>query len=181
MRRHELARVGKAGGVDEGTLEGIVGRRTTATSYADRAARLPVELANSLPERQRGEMRAALVLLALLAAACGHERAALVAAHVSTGQGAAEESLEGASGTLDCPGELFPQDLGSSDQDGDLRAQHIGAVPFACAVTISMAGYQPYKVALQNACASPARGGCLTVDLRVTLAPETGKTSGEAK
>ena len=125
-------------------------------------------------------MRAAVLLLAL-AAACGHERAALVAAHVSAGQGTAEKALVGASGTLDCPGELFPQDLGKSQKDGDLRAQHIGAVPFACAVTISMSGYQPSKVALQSACAAPVKGGCLTVDLRVTLAPEPAKASGEPK
>ena len=103
-------------------------------------------------------MRAAALILAL-AAGCGHERAALVAAHVSTGQGTAEEPLEGASGTLDCPGQLLPQDLGKSDEDGDLRAQHIGAVSFACAVTVSMAGYQPYKAALQNVCAATAHAG----------------------
>ena len=125
-------------------------------------------------------MRAAALILAL-AAACGHERAALVAAHVSTGQGTAEEPLEGASGTLDCPGQLLPQDLGKSDEDGDLRAQHIGAVSFACAVTVSMAGYQPYKAVLQNVCAAPAQGGCLTVELRVMLAPEPGKTPGATK
>ena len=125
-------------------------------------------------------MRAAALILALTAA-CGHERAALVAAHVSTGQGTAGEPLEGASGTLDCPGQLLPQDLGRSDEDGDLRAQHIGAVPFACAVTISMAGYQPYKAALQTVCSAPAQGGCLTVDLRVMLAPEPGKGSGATK
>jgi hypothetical protein len=125
-------------------------------------------------------MRATLLLLAL-AAACGHERAALVAAHVSTGQGTAEEPLKGASGTLDCPGQVLPQDLGKSGEDGDLRAQHIGAVPFVCAVTISMAGYQPYKAALQTACSARAQGGCLTVDLRVMLAPQPGKTSGATK
>jgi hypothetical protein len=54
-------------------------------------------------------------------------------------------------------------------------------VPFACAVTISMAGYQPSKVALQSACAAPVKGGCLTVDLRVTPAPEPAKASGEPK
>ena len=139
-----------------------------------------MELANGLPARQRGRMRAAALVLAF-AVACGHERAALVALHVSTGQGTAEKPLEGASGTLDCPGELLPQDLGKSDEDGDLRAQHIGAVSFACAVTISMAGYQPYKAALQAVCAAPAHGGCVTVDLRVMLAPEPGKTSATEK
>jgi len=49
-------------------------------------------------------------------------------------------------------------------------------VSFACAMTISMTGYQPYKAALQTVCTAPAQGGCLTVDLRVTLAPEPGKT-----
>ena len=139
---------------------------------------LPWSLRTARPRGTVRQMRAALMLLAL-AAACGHERAALVAAHVSSGQGAAEQPIEGASGTLDCPGQVLPQDLGNSGEDGDLRAQHIGAVPFACTVTISMAGYQPYKTALQNACAAPAQGGCLTVDLRVMLAPDPGK--GAAK
>ena len=51
----------------------------------------------------------------------------------------------------------------------------------ACAVTVSMAGYQPYKAVLQNVCAAPAQGGCLTVELRVMLAPEPGKTPGATK
>ncbi|HEX9575032.1 MAG TPA: hypothetical protein VF994_13125 [Myxococcales bacterium] len=125
-------------------------------------------------------MRLAAILLAL-AAACGHGRAALVAAHVSTGQESAQEPLEGASGTLDCPGQLLPQDLGKSDEDGDLRAQHIGAVSLACAMNVAMAGYQPYKAALRDVCTAPAPGGCQTVDVRVVLAPEPGKSSGASK
>jgi hypothetical protein len=125
-------------------------------------------------------MRLARILVAL-ALGCGHERAALVAARVSTGQGSAEEPLEGARGTLDCPGALLPQDLGASDEDGDLRAQHIGAVPFSCALNVAMAGYQPYKAALQQICAAPAHGGCQTVDVQVVLAPEPSKSSGPSK
>jgi hypothetical protein len=125
-------------------------------------------------------MRPAAVLLALTAA-CGHERAALVAARVSSGQEGAQKPLEGASGTLDCPGQLLPQDLGTSDKGGDLRAQHIGAVSLACAMNISVAGYQPYKAALRDVCTGPVPGGCQTVDVRVVLAPEPGKPSGESK
>jgi hypothetical protein len=120
-------------------------------------------------------------LLFVLAVACGHQRAAVIGARVSSGQGDAQEPVEGASGALDCPGELFPQDLGKSDEDGDLRAQHIGAVSFTCALTISMAGYQPYKAAMQDVCAARASGGCQTVDLRVVLAPAPGKNAGGAK
>jgi hypothetical protein len=125
-------------------------------------------------------LRLAAILL-VLAAACGHERAAVVAARVFTGQEAAQKPLEGASGNLDCPGQLLPQDLGRSDKDGDLRAQHIGAVSLACAMNVSMAGYQPYKAALQDVCTAPVPGGCQTVDVRVVLAPEPGKSSGASK
>jgi hypothetical protein len=125
-------------------------------------------------------VRSAAAIL-VLAAACGHQRAALVAAHVSTGQGTTEEPVEGANGKLDCPGELLPQDLGTSKKDGDLRAQHIGAVSLACALTISRAGYQPYKAGLQQICAAPAAGGCQTVDLRVVLAPEPAKAPAGTK
>jgi hypothetical protein len=155
-------------------LDGGKRRRSLGT------LRLPWSLRTASRRGNVQWMRAALLLLAL-ATACGHERAALVAARVSTGQGTAEKPIEGASGTLDCPGQTLPQDLGTSDEDGDLRAQHIGAVPVACAVTISMAGYQPYKADLQTVCTAPAQGGCLTVDLRVMLAPEPGKTSGGTK
>ena len=126
-------------------------------------------------------MRRLAAILLALAAGCGHERATLVAARVSTGQAAAQEPLEGASGTLDCPAQLLPQDLGRSDEDGDLRAQHIGAVSLACALTVSMAGYQPYKAALQQICTAPVPGGCQTVDVTVVLAPEPGKSSGASK
>jgi len=37
------------------------------------------------------------------------------------------------------------------------------------------------KVALQTCLRAPVKGGCLTVDMRVTLAPEPAKTSGEPK
>ena len=123
--------------------------------------------------------RMALLLLALLG--CGHERAAVVAAHVTTGQETAPEAIEGASGTLDCPGAFVPQDLGKSDEDGDLRAQHIGAVPLACSVTISMAGYQPYTALLQKVCGAAVTGGCLTAEMRVVLAPAPGKPSGTSR
>ena len=125
-------------------------------------------------------MRISALLLAVVAA-CGHQRAAVIGARVSSGQGEAQEPVQGASGTLDCPGELFPQDLGKSDEDGDLRAQHIGAVPLTCALTIAMAGYQPYKAAMQDVCAARASGGCQAVDLRVVLAPAPNKNAGGTK
>ena len=126
-------------------------------------------------------MRPLAALLLAFAAGCGHGRAAVIAAHVDVGQGDAEEALEGASGTLDCPNELFPQDLGHSDGDGDLRAQHMGAVPLACAMNITMAGYRPYKATLRDVCTAPDSGGCQSVDVRVVLAPEPGKPPGESK
>lgn len=125
-------------------------------------------------------MRLCALLLATMAA-CGHERASVIGAKVSSGQGEAQEPVEGASGTMDCPGELFPQDLGKSDEDGDLRAQHIGAVPFTCAVTIAREGFQPFKAAMQDVCAARTSSGCQAVDLRVVLAPAPGKNAGGTK
>jgi hypothetical protein len=120
-------------------------------------------------------------LLAILAAACGHERATLIAAHVTGGQGNAQGAVEEASGTLECPDEPFPQDLGSSDQDGDLRAQHIGALPMACTVTVAKAGFRPYKALLRDVCGTPAHGGCRTAELRVVLAPDGKGAPDSAK
>jgi hypothetical protein len=124
-------------------------------------------------------MRGAAFLV-FFAAACGHERATLIAAHVTGGQGNAQEAVEEASGTLECPDELFPQELGSSDPDGDLRAQHIGALPMACTVTISKAGFRPYQALLRDVCGTPAHGGCRTAELRVVLAPDAGKGGPES-
>ena len=126
-------------------------------------------------------MRPLVALLVALAAGCGHGRAALLAAHVATGQGDAQEDLEGASGRLDCPGEMFPQDLGNSNEDGDLRAQHMGAVSLSCAMNISKSGYLPYKVFLQDVCSALDSGRCQTVDVRVVLVPEPGKSQGASK
>lgn len=120
-------------------------------------------------------MRPFAALLLVLAAACGHGRAALLVAHVSSAPGD-EEGLEGASASLDCPGDLTPQDLGSSDEDGELRAMHMGAVSLACAVNVSKAGYQPYRALLQDVCIALDSGRCQTVDVRVILAPQPGKT-----
>ena len=123
----------------------------------------------------------ALFVVLALAAGCGHGRAAVVAAHVASGQGDDQEDLEGAGGTLDCPGDLTPQDLGTSNEDGELRAQHMGGVSLACAMNISKAGYRPYKAALQDVCSALDSGRCQTVDVRVVLVPEPGKSQGASK
>jgi len=125
-------------------------------------------------------MRLAALLL-VLAAACGHDRAALVAAHVTGGSGDAQQAVEGASGTLDCPDEPFPRQLGRSDEDGELRAQHVGTVPLACTVTISKSGYRQFKALLRDVCGAPAGRGCQTAELRVTLVPEPGKNQEPPK
>jgi len=120
-------------------------------------------------------MRLFALLLVVLVAACGHGRAAFLAAHVSSPPEDAD-GLKGASGTLDCPGDLTPQDLGTSDEDGELRAQHVGAVSLACAMNVSKAGYQPYRALLQDVCTALDSGRCQAVDVRVVLAPQPGKT-----
>ena len=125
-------------------------------------------------------MRLAALIL-LVTAACGHERATILAFRVTSGQANAQEAVEGATGALDCPGQLLPQDLGASDPDGDLRAQHLGAVPLTCVVTNTMAGFQPYRAAVQDICATRTAGGCRTVDLRVALTPAPAKPGSGSK
>ena len=126
-------------------------------------------------------MRLLAALLVALAAGCGHGRAAVVAAHVESGEADAQGNVQGASAALDCPGDLTPQDLGTSNKDGDLRAQHMGAVSLACAMSISKAGYRPYKAPLQDVCTALDSGRCQTVDVRVVLVPEPGKSQGGSK
>ena len=125
-------------------------------------------------------MRPSAALLLVLTAACGHGRAAVFAAHVSSPP-EDEDGLEGASGTLDCPGDLTPQDLGTSDEDGELRAMHMGGVSLACAMNVSKAGYQPYRTLLQDVCTALDCGRCQTVDVRVVLAPQPGKPTAASQ
>ena len=126
-------------------------------------------------------MRSLAALLVILAAGCWHGQAAVVAAHVAGGDASADSDLQGASGTLDCPGDLTPQDLGSSDEDGDLRAQHMGAISLSCAMNVSKAGYRPYKAFLQDVCSALDSGRCQNVDVRIVLIPEPGKSQGGSK
>lgn len=121
------------------------------------------------------------VLLLLVTAACGHERATILAFRVTSGQANAPEPVKGADGALDCPGQMLPQDLGESDPDGILRAQHIGAVPLVCAITISMDGFLPYKAAVRDVCATRTDGGCRTIDLQVALAKAPAKAGSGSK
>ena len=48
-------------------------------------------------------------------------------------------------------------------------------------MNITMAGYRPFKATLRDVCTAPDSGGCQAVDVRVVLAPEPGKPSGESK
>src|SRR5690349_5346067 len=105
----------------------------TAPRSASRALRKPRTSANGCASPQslrtawpRGNvkpMRLAVLLL-LVTAACGHERATILAFRVTSGQANAPEPVKGADGALECPGQMLPQDLGESDPDGILRAQH---------------------------------------------------------
>ncbi len=112
----------------------------------------------------------------LLLAGCGHERAAMVAARVVTGGATAERPAQGASMTLKCPGAM-PQDLGRGDENGELRAQHIGAVPIACLVTVAHPGYEQYTARLADVCTVIEPGGCQTAELRVMLLPAANRNA----
>jgi hypothetical protein len=113
-------------------------------------------------------------VLVLLLFACGHERAAMVGARVGIRQGAAEQPAEGASMTLKCP-DATAQDLGRGDKNGEVRAQHIGAVPLACLVTVTHPGYEEHTVRLADVCTVLAPGGCQIAELEVVLVPAAGK------
>ena len=116
--------------------------------------------------------------LSLLLCACAHDRAAVVSAHVVTAQGSSQATADGASGTLTCPNAM-PQDLGTVDEDGQLRAQHIGAVALECTVTIALRGYQPFTARIADACTARDSGRCANAEIQAVLAaaPQGGSSN----
>ena len=64
-------------------------------------------------------------------------RASLVSAHVTRPESGTQIAAEGAKGTLTCPNTM-QQDLGTAADDGRMNAQHIGAVPLECTVTVAL-------------------------------------------
>jgi hypothetical protein len=123
-------------------------------------------------------MRSALVACLLLCA-CGHERAAVISARVMKPESGTQTAAEGASGTLTCPNAI-PQDLGTVDEDGQLRAQHIGAIPLECTVTIALRGYQPFTARVVDICKEVASKACANADLAVLLAAAAQGTGSNA-
>jgi hypothetical protein len=114
-------------------------------------------------------MRAHAACLLLLA--CGHERASVISAKVLRAESGMQLAAEGASGTLTCPSTLMPQDLGTVDDVGELRAEHIGAIPLECTVTIALSGYQPFTARVVDVCKQPASPkACAQADIAAVLA-----------
>jgi len=113
-------------------------------------------------------MRGATVTLLLLCA-CGHERATVISARVMKVESGKQIAADGASGTLTCPSAM-PQDLGTSDEEGQLSAQHIGAIPLECTVTIALRDYQPFTARVLDVCKEPGVGVCANADVAAVLA-----------
>jgi len=124
-------------------------------------------------------MRRVLRLCVLLCA-CAHDRAAVVSAHVVTAEGSPQATAEGATGTLTCPN-AAPQDLGTVDLDGQLRAQHIGPVALACTVTIALRGYQPLNARVTDVCTARDGGACANAQIEAVLTAPKGEGSKSGK
>jgi hypothetical protein len=124
-------------------------------------------------------MRPAVACLLLLVA-CGHERAALVSAHATRTESGTQIAAEHAIGTLTCPN-VLPQDLGSGDVNGDLRAQHVGAVPLECTVTVALSGYQPFTARVADVCKEVAGKACASAEFAAVLAAATGSGPNAGK
>jgi hypothetical protein len=116
----------------------------------------------------------------LLFCACGHERASLVSAHVTRAEGATQIAADGAKGTLTCPNTL-QQDLGTAAGDGRMNAQHIGAVPLECTVTIVLTGYQPFATRIVDVCKELAPRACSNAEVTAALIASQGSGSKAGK
>jgi hypothetical protein len=116
----------------------------------------------------------------LLLCACAHERATVVSARVMRSEGGTQIAAEGATGIMTCPNTL-PQDLGNVDEDGQLRAQHMGRIPLECTVTISLARYQPFTVRIVDVCKEVVSGACANADVGAVLVAvaEGGSNAGK--
>ena len=112
-------------------------------------------------------MRFAAVTFLLLCA-CGHERASLVSAHVTRPESGTQIAAEGAKGTLTCPNTM-QQDLGTAADDGRMNAQHIGAVPLECTVTVALTGYQPFTARIVDVCKELVPRACSNAEVAATL------------
>jgi hypothetical protein len=116
----------------------------------------------------------------LLFCACGHERASLVSAHVTRAEGATQIPAEGAKGMLTCPNTL-EQDLGIAADDGRLNAQHIGAVPLECTVTVALTGYQPFTARIVDVCKELVPRACSHAEVAAALMASQGSGSKAGK
>jgi hypothetical protein len=116
-------------------------------------------------------------VLCLLLFACGHERATVISARVLRPESGTQIAAEGAVGTLTCP-ETLPQDLGIVDEDGQLRAQHLGPIPLECTVTIALSGYRPFTARVVDVCKQVVgRNACAAADIAAVLAVAQGASN----
>jgi hypothetical protein len=121
-----------------------------------------------------------LLAACVLVCACGHERATVVSARVLRTESGSQLAAKGATGALTCPNAL-QQDLGTVDDQGQLRAQHIGAIPLECTVTIALSRYQPFTVRVVDVCKEPAGKLCANADIAAVLAATQQKGSNDGK
>lgn len=115
-------------------------------------------------------------ILCLLLCACGHDRASIISANVMRMESGTQIAAEGATASLTCPNAM-EQNLGTVDEDGHLRAQHIGPIPLECTVTIALRGYQPFTARVVDVCKQPAAKVCGNADLSAVLTA-AGQESG---
>ena len=115
---------------------------------------------------------AALACLSIWA--CGHERASVISGKVTRPEAGTQIAAQGAGGTLTCPS-ASPQDLGSVDNEGLLRAQHAGGIPLEFTVTIALHGYQPFTVRIVDVCTAVVDKTCANADIKAILVAAQSK------
>jgi hypothetical protein len=68
------------------------------------------------------------------------------------------------------------------DDEGQLHAQHIGAVPLECTVTIALRGYQPFTARVVDVCKQVAApNACAEADIAAVLAAAQSSGSNAGK
>jgi hypothetical protein len=132
----------------------------------------------------------ARMLLALLAialgVACSHGFNSVMTARVlSRPAGSARDATglrpaEGAKVALNCPGDE-QKDLGTTDSQGELRAEQPDAFPLSCSFVVAQPGFKPYSVRISNVCTETGSDGCQHADLRAILASAGSGSAGGSR
>jgi hypothetical protein len=132
----------------------------------------------------------ARMLLALpaiaLGVACSHGFNSVMTARVlNRPAGSARDATglrpaEGAKVALNCPGGE-QKDLGTTDSEGELRAEQPDAFPLSCSFVVAQPGFKPYSVRISNVCTESGSDGCQHADLRAILASAGSGSAGGSR